>query len=148
MGQPAAKFRCWKFDLYSKISCPFLKFLPPVPTLLIFVNTSIAYNGAYVPIWSKSQMNIILLVATPDEGELLNKEKCLEALASLRHAKWFQVRHQFLYYISHLLRFYPWLKRKLGFLTIICKIRIISPKNDAQVMKLMVSVSKSFTFVH
>ncbi|XP_065060254.1 zinc finger RNA-binding protein-like isoform X2 [Rhopilema esculentum] len=30
--------------------------------------------------------------ATSAEGQVLNKEKCLEALASLRHAKWFQAR--------------------------------------------------------
>ena len=144
----AAQCKCKRFYVHGETSCPFPKFFHPIPTLLIFFHTPIAYNGAYVPIWSKSQMNIILLVATPDEGELLNKEKCLEALASLRHAKWFQVRHQFLYYISHLLRFYPWLKRKLGFLTIICKISMISPKNDAQSYEIDCFCSKHFTIVH
>lgn len=135
----------------ARFSYPFPNFNPPHPnptnhTLLVF-NTPVAYNGAYVPIWSKSQMNIILLVATPDEGELLNKEKCLEALASLRHAKWFQVRHQFLFYISHLLRFYPWLKRKLGLLiTIKCKISMISPKSNAKVMTLIYVFSKIYSF--
>lgn len=30
-------------------------------------------------------------VAEPDPPDLLNKRKCLEYLAALRHAKWFQV---------------------------------------------------------
>lgn len=28
----------------------------------------------------------------PDPGDVLNLEKCLQSLAALRHAKWFQVR--------------------------------------------------------
>lgn len=28
----------------------------------------------------------------PDPGDVLSSEKCLQSLAALRHAKWFQVR--------------------------------------------------------
>lgn len=28
----------------------------------------------------------------PDPGDILSPEKCLQSLAALRHAKWFQVR--------------------------------------------------------
>jgi len=35
-------------------------------------------------------------VAMKDPPDLLDRQKCLEALASLRHAKWFQVGYLFL----------------------------------------------------
>lgn len=37
-------------------------------------------------------------VAMKDPPDLLDRQKCLEALASLRHAKWFQVGYLFLSY--------------------------------------------------
>ncbi len=37
---------------------------------------------------------------TPDGADLLPKQKCLEALAHLRHAKWFQVRLSFSLFIA------------------------------------------------
>lgn len=43
--------------------------------------------------WPVTNGNLLLFAdaSKPDPPDVLNKQKCLEALASLRHAKWFQV---------------------------------------------------------
>lgn len=47
-----------------------------------------------VSTWSRLIVFVESTPAKSDPPDVLDRQKCLEALASLRHAKWFQVRFQ------------------------------------------------------
>ncbi len=53
-----------------------------------------------MPCWSKPKNMSFFGTVQTTQRDVLNKEKCLEALASLRHAKWFQVRYSSLLYLT------------------------------------------------
>ena len=54
---------------------------------------------------------LIETVTVKDPPDVLDRQKCLDALAALRHAKWFQVRLFVLLYFAALCYYYlPYVK--------------------------------------